>query len=59
MFVSTDATRFDITRIMPDEKAVTAVTFRTAAVAYYRSLEVSVVCVMTDNGDFARAEGRH
>ena len=46
---------------MPDEKAVSAVAFLKAAVAYYKSLGVSVARVMTDNGScykslaFARA----
>ncbi len=46
---------------MPDEKAVSAVAYLKAAVAYYKSLGVSVARVMTDNGScyksfaFARA----
>ena len=56
-----DASRIALTRIMPDEKAVSAVAFLKAAVAYYKSLGVSVARVMTDNGScykslaFARA----
>ena len=56
-----DASRIALTRIMPDEKAVSAVAFLNAAVAYYKSLGVSVARVTTDNGScyksfaFARA----
>jgi transposase InsO family protein len=56
-----DTSRIALTRIMPDEKAVSAVAFLKAAVAYYKSLGVSVARVMTDNGScykslaFARA----
>ena len=56
-----DASRIAFTMIMPNEKAVSAVAFLEAAVAYYKSLGVKVACVMTDNGacykaaDFARA----
>ncbi len=45
----------------PDEKAVSAIAFLKAAVAYYASLGVTVTRVMTDNGacykakDFAKA----
>src|ERR1700726_79998 len=45
-----DTSRIALTRIMPDEKAVSAVAFLKAAVAYYKSLGVSVARVMTDNG---------
>ncbi len=56
-----DASRIAFTRIMPDEKAVSAIAFLKAAVAYYESLGVRVSRVMTDNGScytafaFARA----
>ncbi len=56
-----DASRIAFTQIKPDEKAVSAVEFLKAAVAYYRSLGVKVARVMTDNGScyksfaFARA----
>lgn len=56
-----DASRIAITDIFPDEKAVSAVSFLTAAVAYYKSLGIRVTRVMTDNGscyksrDFADA----
>jgi transposase InsO family protein len=45
-----DASRVAFSQIMPDEKAVSAVAFLRAAVAYYESLGVSVSRVMTDNG---------
>jgi len=45
-----DASRIAFTKIMPDEKAVSAVAFLKAAIAYYRSLGVIVTRVMTDNG---------
>ena len=35
---------------MPDEKATSAIAFLKAAVAYYKSVGVSVARVMTDNG---------
>jgi len=56
-----DASRVAFTRIMPDEKAVSAIAFFKAAVAYYASFGVKVARVMTDNGSayksfaFARA----
>ncbi len=56
-----DASRIAFTDIFPDEKAVSAVAFLTAAVAYYNSLGITVMRVMTDNGscynarDFAKA----
>jgi len=45
-----DASRIAFTQIKPDEKAVSAVDFLKAAVAYYKSLGVKVDRVMTDNG---------
>ena len=45
-----DASRVAFTRIMPDEKAVSAIAFLKAAVAYYASFGVKVARVMTDNG---------
>lgn len=45
-----DASRLAFSQIMPDEKAVSAVAFLKAAVAYYQSLGVTVRRVMTDNG---------
>ncbi|OLP52775.1 IS481 family transposase [Rhizobium rhizosphaerae] len=56
-----DASRIAFTDIFPDEKAVSAIAFLRAAVAYYASLGVTVTRVMTDNGscykarDFAKA----
>jgi len=45
-----DASRVAFSQIMPDEKAVSAVAFLKAAVAYYESLGIAVERVMTDNG---------
>jgi transposase InsO family protein len=45
-----DASRVAFTRIVPDEKTVSAITFLKAAVAYYASFGVKVARVMTDNG---------
>jgi len=45
-----DHSRVSFSRIFPNEKAVSAVAHLRAAVAYYRSLGVTVVRVMTDNG---------
>jgi transposase InsO family protein len=50
-----DASRIAFTAIRPDEKAVSAVTFLEAALAYYRSLGVTVARVMTDNGSCYKA----
>lgn len=56
-----DCSRIAFSQIMPDEKKQSAVTFLKAAVAYYKSLGVTVERVMTDNGscyqskDFATA----
>jgi transposase InsO family protein len=50
-----DASRIAFTMIMPDEKAVSAVAFLKAAVAYYKSLGITVVRVMTDNGSCYKA----
>ncbi|UIK09012.1 IS481 family transposase [Neorhizobium galegae] len=56
-----DASRIAFTDIFPNEKAVSAIAFLNAAVAYYASLGITVTRVMTDNGscyiakDFARA----
>lgn len=50
-----DASRIAFTRIMPDEKAVSAVRFLKAAVAYYASLGVTARRVMTDNGSCYKA----
>jgi transposase InsO family protein len=45
-----DHSRIAFTRIMPDQKAVSATAFLKAAVAYYQSLGIAVERVMTDNG---------
>ena len=45
-----DASRVAFSKIMPDEKKKSAVAFLRAAVAYYKSLGVTVARVMTDNG---------
>lgn len=56
-----DASRITSTSIFPDEKAVSAIAFLKAAVAYYRNLGITVTRLMTDNGschvakDFAKA----
>lgn len=56
-----DASRIAFTDIFPDEKAVSAIAFLKAAVAYYNGLGITVTRVMSDNGscykakDFAKA----
>jgi transposase InsO family protein len=56
-----DASRIAFSQIKPNEKQQSAVAFLKAAVAYYKSLGVTVARVMTDNGScyksraFARA----
>lgn len=45
-----DHSRVAFTEIKPDETAASAVPFLRAAVAYYKSLGVTVARVMTDNG---------
>lgn len=56
-----DHSRLAFSQIKPDEKAVSAIAFLEAAVAYYASLGVVIESVMTDNGscyksrDFAAA----
>jgi transposase InsO family protein len=45
-----DASRIAFSQIKPDEKKRSAVAFLKAAIAYYKSLGVSVARVMTDNG---------
>ena len=45
-----DNSRLAFSQIKANEKAVCAIAFRKAAVAYYRSLGVTVERVMTDNG---------
>ena len=50
-----DASRIAFSQILPDEKAVSAVAFLKAAVAWYASLGVTVTRVMTDNGSCYKA----
>jgi transposase InsO family protein len=45
-----DHSRIAFSRILPDEKKQSAITFLKAAVAYYKRLGVTVERVMTDNG---------
>ena len=45
-----DASRIAFSQILPDEKAISAIAFLKAAMAYYASLGVTVRRVMTDNG---------
>jgi transposase InsO family protein len=45
-----DASRVAYTNIFPNEKAVSAIAFLKACVAYYKRLGVTVTRVMTDNG---------
>ncbi|MCP4738775.1 MAG: IS481 family transposase, partial [Bosea sp.] len=55
-----DASRLAFVEMKPDEKAVSAVAFLRAAVAYYGHLGVTVARVMTDNGSCYKAHAfRH
>jgi transposase InsO family protein len=45
-----DHSRIAFAKIMPDEKKQSAVAFLKAALAYYKSLAITVERVMTDNG---------
>lgn len=49
-FCIDDASRNAFSQILPDEKKESAVVFLRAALAYYESLDVTVTCVMTNNG---------
>jgi len=51
-----DASRLAFSQILPDEKKQSAVAFLKAAVAYYASLGVTVLRVMTDNGSCYRSK---
>jgi len=51
-----DASRIGFSQILPDETKQSAVAFLKAAVAYYLSLGVTVLRVMTDNGSCYRAK---
>ena len=50
-----DHSRIAFTQIMSDEKASSAIAFLKAAVAFYKSLGISVQRVMTDNGSCYKA----
>ena len=50
-----DASRLAFSQIMPDEKKESATAFLKAAVAYYKSLGLTVARVMTDNGSCYKA----
>ena len=50
-----DHSRVAFSQIMPDEKKESAIAFLKAALAYYKSLGVSVSRVMTDNGSCYKA----
>ncbi len=55
-----DASRLAFSLILPDERKESAVAFLKAAIAYYQSLGVTVVRVMTDNGSCYRSRAfRH
>jgi transposase InsO family protein len=51
-----DASRIAVTRIYPDERAVSAIAALQAAVACYQSLGITVTRVMTDNGSCDKAK---
>jgi len=51
-----DATRLAYAEVLADEKAVTATGFLERALAWYRSLDVMVEGVMTDNGSCYRSK---
>jgi len=50
-----DHTRIAFSKILPDERSESAVTFLQAAVAYYRSLGVGIRRLLTDNGSCYRS----
>jgi transposase InsO family protein len=50
-----DASRIAFAQVLPDERKESAVAFLQAALAYYASLGVSVLRVMTDNGSCYRS----
>ncbi len=51
-----DYSRVSFSRILADEKAESATAYLKAVVAYYRTLGVKVVRVMTDNGSCYRSK---
>jgi transposase InsO family protein len=50
-----DASRIGFSRIMESERKACAVAFLKAAVAYYKSLGITILRVMTDNGSCYRS----
>src|SRR6185295_4376101 len=50
-----DASRIAFSRVMKDERKQSAIAFLKAAIAYYKSLGVTVQRVMTDNGSCYRS----
>ena len=50
-----DASRIAFAQVMPDERKESATAFLKAAIAYYQSLGITVVRVMTDNGSCYKA----
>ena len=50
-----DASRIAFARVMPDERKESAIAFLKAALAYYKSLGITVDRVMTDNGSCYRS----
>jgi len=50
-----DASRIAFSRVLPDEKADSAIAFLEAALAYFASLGVTASRIMTDNGSCYRA----
>ena len=50
-----EASRIAFSQIMPDERKESATAFLKAAIAYYKSLGITVARVMTDNGSCYRA----
>jgi transposase InsO family protein len=51
-----DASRIAFSQILPDEKKESATAFLQDAIAYYKSLGVTVTRVMTDNGSCYRSK---
>ena len=51
-----DNSRVAFSQVLPDERKESAVAFLKAAVAYYASLGVSILRVMTDNGSCYRSK---
>ena len=51
-----DHSRLATAQLFPDEKKESAVAFLEAAIAYYRSLGITVSRVMTDNGSCYRSK---